>query len=193
VHAAGITLQLDCPDLAGGWTRPEFRDESLDAFRRFAALHIDALNHATRDIPPDAMRMHVCWGNIEGPHMRDVPLAEIVEVLLTARPAGLSFEGANPRHEREWKLWREISLPPDKYLIPGVIDSTTNYVEHPEVVAQRIARYADAVGRDRVMAGVDCGFATLAWARPMVHPTIVREKLRTLVEGARLASSLLPE
>ncbi len=192
IHAAGFTLQLDCPDLAGGWARPEFRDKSLDEFRLFAAMHVDALNHATRDIPPQAMRMHVCWGNVEGPHVRDVALREMVGVLLAARPAGLSFEGANPRHEHEWKVWRDVHLPAHKYLIPGVIDSTTNYVEHPELVAERIARYADAVGRERVVAGVDCGFATLAWTRPMVHPTIVWKKLGALVEGARLASSAAP-
>jgi 5-methyltetrahydropteroyltriglutamate--homocysteine methyltransferase len=190
IHAAGFTLQLDCPDLAGGWGRPEFMDETVDAFRRVAAVHVEALNHATRDIPPEAMRMHVCWGNIEGPHTRDVALREIVDVLLTARPAGLSFEGANPRHEHEWRLWRDVSLPEEKYLIPGVVDSTTNYVEHPELVAERIGRYAGAVGAGRVVAGVDCGFATIAWIRPMVHPTIVWEKLKSLVEGARLASSV---
>jgi len=191
IVSAGCILQLDCPDLAGGWTRPEFADRTIDDFRRFIELHVEALNAATRNIPPDRMRMHVCWGNIEGPHVRDIPLAAILDILLSARPAGLSIEGANPRHEHEWKVFQNVALPEGKYLIPGVIDSTTNYVEHPELVAERIERYASVVGPERVVAGVDCGFATLAKASPMVHPTIVWEKLQTLVEGARIASAIL--
>jgi 5-methyltetrahydropteroyltriglutamate--homocysteine methyltransferase len=192
IAEAGLTLQLDAPDLAGGWTRPEFKDAGLDDFRRFAAVHVETLNHATRDIPPESMRLHICWANMEGPHVRDVPLAEIVEVLLKARPAGLSFEAANPRHEHEWKLWRDVALPEGKYLVPGVIDSTTNYVEHPELVAERILRFAQVAGRDRVVAGADCGFATLSWTPALLHPRIVWLKLRSLVEGAHLAS-LAPE
>jgi 5-methyltetrahydropteroyltriglutamate--homocysteine methyltransferase len=188
IHAAGFLLQLDAPDLAGGWSRPEFAEKTLDDFRRFAAVHVEAINLATRDIPPEAMRLHICWGNFEAPHVRDVPLAEIAAVVLRARPAGLSFEAANPRHEHEWKLWRDIPLPRAKYLLPGVVDSTTNFVEHPELVSERISRFVSVVGPERVVASADCGFATLAWMPPTVHPTIVWEKLRSLVDGARLAS-----
>jgi 5-methyltetrahydropteroyltriglutamate--homocysteine methyltransferase len=190
INAAGFILQLDCPDLAGGWNRPEFADRTIDDFRSFARLHVEALNHATRDIPPERMRMHVCWGNFEGPHVRDVALAEIAEVVLGARPAGLSLEGANPRHGHEWALFEEVGLPEGKVLIPGVIDSTTNFVEHPELVAQRIVRYAEVVGRENVIAGCDCGFATLARS-DVVHPTVTWAKLGSLVEGARLASERL--
>ena len=190
IHRAGFVLQLDCPDLAGGWNRPEFTDKTVEDFRNFARVHVDALNHATRDIPPDRIRMHVCWGNFEGPHVRDIPLRSLVDILLGARPAGLSIEGANPRHGHEWQVFADVKLPDGKFLIPGVIDSTTNFVEHPELVAQRIERYASVVGRDNLMAGADCGFATLArW--DAVHPTVAWEKLRSLVEGARLASARL--
>jgi 5-methyltetrahydropteroyltriglutamate--homocysteine methyltransferase len=192
IAAAGFILQLDAPDLAGGSARPEFKDKTIDDFRRFALLHVEALNHATRDIPPESMRLHICWGNMEGPHVRDVPLAEIVDLLLKARPAGLSFEAANPRHEHEWKLWRDVRLPEGKYLVPGVIDSTTNYVEHPELVAERVLRFIEVAAPERVVAGADCGFATLSWTPPLVHPTIVWLKLRSLAEGAQLAS-LAPE
>jgi 5-methyltetrahydropteroyltriglutamate--homocysteine methyltransferase len=190
IHAGGFVLQLDCPDLAGGWNRPEFADKDVDDFRAFVRLHVDALNHATRDIPPDRMRMHVCWGNFEGPHVRDISLRSILDVILDARPAGLSVEGANPRHEHEWQVFEDVKLPDGKIVIPGVLDSTTNFVEHPELVAQRIVRYADVVGRENVIAGSDCGFATLARS-DVVHPTVTWAKLRSLAEGARLASSRL--
>jgi 5-methyltetrahydropteroyltriglutamate--homocysteine methyltransferase len=185
IHRAGFVLQLDCPDLTS--VHPQ---EDRDAFRRRMHLHIEALNHATREIPPDAMRLHVCWGNVEAPHTGDIPLADIIDLVLGARPAAISFEAANPRHEHEWVLFQEIALPEGKVLIPGVLDSTTNYVEHPELVAQRIARYAELVGREHVIAGSDCGFATTATA-PTVYPSVTWAKLQAMVEGARLASAKL--
>ena len=144
-----------------------------------------------RDIDPERMRLHTCWGNYEGPHSHDVPLKDILLALLTARPAGLSVEGANPRHEHEWKVFEDIELPDDKVIIPGVIDSTTNYIEHPELVAQRIARYAGVVGRERVIAGTDCGMATNISTTPIVDPRIAWAKLESLAEGAQIASRML--
>ena len=191
IHRAGFILQLDCPDLAGGWNQPEFAGKSEDDFRRFAQLHVEALNHATRDIPPEDMRMHICWGNYEGPHVRDIPLARIVDILFSARPAALSFEGANPRHEHEWKVFENVKLPEGKIILPGVLDSTTNFVEHPELVAQRIVRYARLVGQENVIAGSDCGFATLTRTTLPIHPSVTWAKLRTMAEGAKLASQEL--
>ena len=188
IHQAGIVLQLDCPDLA--MTHHMTPGESLEDFRRRAALHVDALNHATRDIPADAMRMHLCWGNYEGPHHHDVPLREIIDIVFDARPAAISFEAANPRHEHEWTVFDDVKLPDGKALIPGVIDSTTNYIEHPELVAQRIVRYADRVGRENVLAGSDCGFATFATLLA-VDPAITWAKLQAMADGAKLASQQL--
>lgn len=187
IHAAGFVLQLDCPDLAAG--RHRYGD-SLDGFHRQVALHVEAIDHATRDIPAEAMRLHLCWGNSEGPHTHDVPLADIIDLVLRARPAGLSFEAANPRHAHEWALFEDTALPEGKVLIPGVLDSTTNYVEHPELVAQRLVRYATLVGRENVIAGSDCGFATFA-THPTVHPTVTWAKLAAMAEGARLATERL--
>jgi 5-methyltetrahydropteroyltriglutamate--homocysteine methyltransferase len=187
IHRAGFVLQLDCPDLAMA-RHNRFPDLSLEEFRKIAALHVEVLNEATRDIPPDRMRLHLCWGNYEGPHHLDVPLRDIVDIVLRARPAGISFEGANPRHEHEWTVWKEVKLPPGKVVIPGVIDSTTNFVEHPELVAQRIARYAGVVGQENVIAGTDCGFGTFA-DNDSVDARIAWAKLRALAEGARLASA----
>ena len=186
---AGFILQLDCPDLAMS-RHNRFVDKSLSDFRAIVRLHVDVLNEATKDLPPDSMRMHLCWGNYEGPHHLDVPLADIVDIVLKARPAGLSFEGANPRHEHEWRVWRDVELPPGKVLIPGVIDSTTNFVEHPQLVADRILRYAQLVGKDRVIAATDCGFGTFA-NTTTVDTRIVWSKLRSLAEGAGLASAAL--
>jgi 5-methyltetrahydropteroyltriglutamate--homocysteine methyltransferase len=183
---AGFVLQIDCPDLASGRNN-QFQHLSLDEFRKVAAMHIEVLNHAVRALPPERMRMHVCWGNYEGPHHKDVALADILDILLTARPAGLSIEGANPRHAHEWEVFETRKLPEGKVLIPGVLDTTTNFIEHPRLVAQRLIQYARVVGRDRVIAGVDCGFATFA-QRPTVDPKIAWAKLGALVEGARLAS-----
>jgi 5-methyltetrahydropteroyltriglutamate--homocysteine methyltransferase len=188
IHRAGLVLQLDCPDLA--MTRHMQNDESLEQFRERARLHVDAINEATRDIPPEDMRMHLCWGNYEGPHHHDVPLRDIIDIVFEARPAAISFEGANPRHEHEWTVFQDVALPDGKVLIPGVLDSTTNYVEHPELVAQRIVRYAELVGRENVIAGSDCGFATFANFLA-IDPGITWAKLHAMAEGAELASSRL--
>ncbi len=189
VVAAGFVLQLDCPDLALS-RHTVFAHLPLDAFRKVIAMHVAVLDHAVRNLPPERMRMHICWGSTLGPHHTDVPLEDIVDVVLRARPAALSFPAANPRHEHEWKIWKDARLPAGKIIIPGVIDSTSNFVEHPELVAERIVRYASVVGRERVMAGVDCGFGTFA-GRLQVDSKIVWLKLQALVEGARLASRQL--
>jgi 5-methyltetrahydropteroyltriglutamate--homocysteine methyltransferase len=159
-------------------------------FLRCAEIHVDALNGALVNIPADRIRMHVCWGNYEGPHTHDIPLQTILPLVLGAKPAALLIEGANPRHEHEWEVWTTARLPDEKILVPGVIDTSTNYVEHPELVAQRIARYANIVGRDRVVAGTDCGMGTFAGFGP-VHPDIAWAKLESLARGAELASSRL--
>src|SRR5262245_12816111 len=186
IVGAGLMLQIDCPDLASGRNN-QFQDLTLAEFRTVAAMHVQALNHALRALPPERMRLHVCWGNYEGPHHRDVALRDIIDILLTARPAGLSIEGANPRHAHEWNVFETVKLPEGKTLIPGVLDSTTNFIEHPELIAQRLVQYAKVVGRDNVIAGADCGFATFA-SRPTVEPSIAWAKLASMVEGARLAS-----
>jgi 5-methyltetrahydropteroyltriglutamate--homocysteine methyltransferase len=187
---AGFVLQVDCPDLAMG-RHLAFPDLSTAEFLKIAAANVEALNHALRDVPPDRVRMHLCWGNYEGPHHRDIPLRDILPVVLRARPSAISLEGANPRHEHEWVVFKETKLPDDKILIPGVLDSTTNFIEHPELVAQRIVRYAEVVGRERVIAGSDCGFGTFARSRPQVEPEIVWAKLAAMAEGARLATAAL--
>jgi 5-methyltetrahydropteroyltriglutamate--homocysteine methyltransferase len=187
---AGFILQIDAPDL-GSARHNQYQHLSDDQFLRIAERNIAALNHATANIPPEAMRMHLCWGNYEGPHTHDIPLAKIFDVCMRARPAGLSFEGANPRHAHEWEDLRDAKIPDDKILIPGVIDSTTNFVEHPRLIAQRICHYADIVGRERVIAGADCGFATFAFVNNAVAPSVVWAKLAALAEGARLATSRL--
>ena len=190
IHAAGILLQLDCPDLAGGWNRADFEHAEYAEFRKLVELHVEALNHALEGIPAERVRMHVCWGNYNGPHVRDIPLREIIDLLLRARPAFLSFEGANPRHEHEWTVFEDVKLPDGKVILPGVLDSTTNFVEHPELVAQRIIRYAQLVGRENVIASSDCGFSTFAGSQS-VHPLVTWKKLESLAEGARLASARL--
>jgi 5-methyltetrahydropteroyltriglutamate--homocysteine methyltransferase len=190
IHRAGFVLQVDCPDLAMG-RHLAFPELSNAEFVKIAAANVEALNHALRDIPPDRMRLHLCWGNYEGPHHRDIPLREILPVALRARPQALSFEGANPRHEHEWIVFKEVRLPDDRVIIPGVLDSTTNFIEHPELVAQRIVRYAEIVGRERVMAGTDCGFATFARSVNQVEPEIAWAKFKSMVEGAQLASRQL--
>jgi 5-methyltetrahydropteroyltriglutamate--homocysteine methyltransferase len=190
IHRAGFVLQVDCPDLAMG-RHLAFPELSNAEFLKIAAANVEALNHALRDIPADRMRLHLCWGNYEGPHHRDIPLREILPVALKARPQALSFEGANPRHEHEWVVFREIRLPDDRIIIPGVLDSTTNFIEHPELVAQRLARYAEVVGRERVIAGTDCGFMTFARSVNSVEPEIAWAKFKAMAEGARLASARL--
>ena len=186
---AGLLLQLDCPDLA--MTRvTQFSHLSEEEFKKIVELHVEVINHAVDSIDPERIRLHLCWGNTEGPHHHDIPLREIVNIVLRAHPVGLSFEGANPRHAHEWKVWGDVSLPDGKVLIPGVLDSTTNFIEHPELVAQRIANYANIVGRENVIAGSDCGFGTSAWGRK-VEANIAWAKLASMVEGARLASQEL--
>lgn len=188
IYRAGLVLQLDCPDLACDWARGDRR--TVGEFRRTVAQRLEALDHATRDIPGEAMRLHLCWGNYEGPHHTDIPLADIIDLVLKARPVAVSFEGANPRHEHEWQVFEDLRLPDGKMLVPGVLDSTTNYIEHPELVAQRICRYADLVGPPNVVAGTDCGFATFA-SFITVEPEITWAKLAAMAEGARLASARL--
>jgi 5-methyltetrahydropteroyltriglutamate--homocysteine methyltransferase len=187
IHRAGLVLQLDCPDLA--MTR-HMSDESLQDFRDRAQLHVEAINHATRDIPDEDMRIHLCWGNYEGPHHHDMPLRDVIDIVFEARPAAISFEAANPRHEHEWTMFEDVELPEGKVLIPGVIDSTTNYIEHPELVSQRLVRYGQLVGRENVIAGSDCGFATFA-SLLAIDPAITWAKLQAMSEGARLASEAL--
>jgi 5-methyltetrahydropteroyltriglutamate--homocysteine methyltransferase len=183
---AGMILQLDCPDLAMG-RHIQHADLSLEDFRKAARLHIEVLNHAVARIPADRMRLHLCWGNYEGPHHCDVPIEQIIDVVFLARPNGISFEAANPRHAHEWQVFERVKLPEDKLLIPGVLESKSNFIEHPELVAQRIANYARLVGRENVMAGTDCGYGT--WVgQAAVDPDVVWAKLAAMAEGARLAS-----
>jgi 5-methyltetrahydropteroyltriglutamate--homocysteine methyltransferase len=186
---AGLILQIDCPDLAMG-RHIRFRGVDDAEFVRNAELQVAAMNHALANVPADRVRFHVCWGNYEGPHNRDIPFAKIVRTVLKAKPMGILLESANPCHEHEWEIWKTQKLPAGKVLIPGVIDSTCNYIEHPELVAQRIVRLAELVGREQVMAGTDCGFGTFA-GFGKVHPLICWQKMRSLAEGARLASQKL--
>jgi 5-methyltetrahydropteroyltriglutamate--homocysteine methyltransferase len=189
ITGAGIILQIDAPDLAMG-RHTMYRDRSLAEFETLAARHIEVLNHALRNIPAEQLRMHVCWGNYEGPHHHDVPMERLLPIVLKAKPRGLLFEAANPRHAHEWTVFRDTRIPEDKILIPGVLATTTNYIEHPQLVAERLERFAHIVGRERVMAGTDCGFGTFAGFGP-VEPDIAYLKLRALVEGAQLASRRL--
>jgi 5-methyltetrahydropteroyltriglutamate--homocysteine methyltransferase len=189
IVGAGLVLQLDCPDLASGRNN-QFQHLTLRQFQKVAAMHVEAINHAVAGLPPERMRMHICWGNYEGPHHRDVPLRDILPILLRARPAGLSVEAANPRHAHEWSVFEEVRLPEGKVVVPGVLDTTTNFIEHPELIAQRIVQYARLVGRENVIASADCGFATFA-DTPTVDPKIAWAKLGAMVEGARLASRAL--
>jgi len=186
VANAGIVLQIDCPDLAMG-RHIQYAGLSLAEFRKRAGMHVEALNHALAHIAPERLRMHLCWGNYEGPHHCDVPLADIIDIVFAARPSAISFEAANPRHGHEWTLFERVKLPPGKVLIPGVIESKSNFIEHPELIAQRIGRYAHLVGRENVIAGSDCGYGT--WVgQAAVDPDVVWAKLAALAEGARIAS-----
>jgi 5-methyltetrahydropteroyltriglutamate--homocysteine methyltransferase len=189
IAAAGFVLQLDCPDLAMA-RHTGFQELEEDEFLRRAEYQVEALNHAVRDIPAGLMRMHICWGNYEGPHDHDIPLDRILALVLKAKPSGILFEAANPRHRHEWTVWRDAKLPDDKILIPGCITSTSNYVEHPELVAQQIEQFANIVGRERVIAGSDCGFGSFA-GTSRVDPTVAYKKLAALVEGAERASTRL--
>ncbi len=186
VANAGIVLQIDCPDLAMG-RHIQYASLSLEEFRRKIRLHIEALNHALSNIPAERLRMHLCWGNYEGPHHCDVPLADIIDIVFLAKPSGISFEAANPRHAHEWTLFERVKLPEGKVLIPGVLESKTNFIEHPELIAQRIGRYAKLVGRENVVAGSDCGYGT--WVgQAAVDPDVVWAKMAAMAEGARLAT-----
>jgi 5-methyltetrahydropteroyltriglutamate--homocysteine methyltransferase len=187
---AGFLLQIDCPDL-GSCRNNQYRDLTDEQFRKIAERNIAALNSATEGLPADRMRLHICWGNYEGPHTHDLPLTKIIDIAFKGRPQAISIEAANPRHDHEWEELKEIAVPDDKILIPGVIDSTTNFVEHPKLVAQRIGRYTDIVGRERVIAGVDCGFGTAVRTEPTVVDSIVWAKLAALAEGAKIASERL--
>lgn len=186
IHAAGFELQLDCPDLAMS-RHTGYQDMDEAEFLRTIAANVEALNAATATIPRDAMRMHICWGNYEGPHDHDIPLEKIIDIVLRARPATILFEGANPRHEHEWTVWRDAKLPDDTVLAPGLIDTCSNYVEHPELIAQRLARFVDIVGADRVVASTDCGFGTFA-GYGKIDPAVTWKKLRALREGADIAA-----
>ncbi len=186
VAGAGLVLQVDCPDLAMG-RHIQFADLSVEEFRKMARLHLEALDYALARVPPEQARIHLCWGNYEGPHHYDVPLADIIDLVFAARPAAVSFEAANPRHAHEWRVFESVKVPGGKVIVPGVIDSTTNFIEHPVLIADRITRYARLVGRENVIAGSDCGFGT--WVgQAAVDPDIVWAKLGSLAEGARLAS-----
>jgi 5-methyltetrahydropteroyltriglutamate--homocysteine methyltransferase len=189
IVAGGLLLQLDCPDLAMA-RHTGFQDLSENDFLKRAEHQVEVLNHALRNVPAGALRMHVCWGNYEGPHHYDIPLEKILHLVLKAKPAAILFEASNPRHAHEWAVWRDAKIPEDKVLVPGLLTSTSNYVEHPELIAQRIRQFADIVGRERVIAGTDCGFGTFAGIGKM-DPGISYLKLSALVEGARLASSRL--
>ncbi|HEX3710720.1 MAG TPA: cobalamin-independent methionine synthase II family protein [Pseudolabrys sp.] len=186
VAKAGFVLQIDCPDLAMG-RHIQYADLSIPEFRKRAQMHVEALNHALRNIPPEQLRMHVCWGNYEGPHHHDVALSDVIDIVFMARPNAISFEAANPRHAHEWTLFEKVKLPDGKVLIPGVIESKSNFVEHPELIAQRIGRYARLVGRENVIAGSDCGFGT--WVgQAAVDPDVVFAKFKAMSDGAKIAS-----
>jgi 5-methyltetrahydropteroyltriglutamate--homocysteine methyltransferase len=186
---AGLVLQLDCPDLAMA-RHTGFQDLSEAEFLKQAEHQVEVMNHALRNIPAQSLRMHVCWGNYEGPHDHDIPLEKVMSVILKAKPSAIQFEASNPRHAHEWIVWKNAKISQDKILIPGLLTSTSNYVEHPELVAQRIAQFADIVGRERVIAGTDCGFGTFAGIGKM-DPEISVKKLKALVQGAELASKRL--
>lgn len=186
VAKAGFVLQIDCPDLAMG-RHIQYADLDLPAFRKRAQLHVEALNHAVANIPAEQLRMHVCWGNYEGPHHRDVPMADIIDIVFAAKPCAISFEAANPRHAHEWTLFETVKLPDGKVLIPGVLESKSNFIEHPELIAQRIGHYAKLVGRENVIAGSDCGYGT--WVgQAAVDPDVVFAKLKAAADGAAIAS-----
>jgi 5-methyltetrahydropteroyltriglutamate--homocysteine methyltransferase len=189
IVGAGFVLQLDCPDLAMAH-HTAFQDLNEADFLKRAAFHVEVLNHALRNVPADRARIHICWGNYEGPHDHDIPFSKVAPILVKAKPQALVVEAANPRHAHEWTVWRDVKLPDDKILVPGVLDTSTNYVEHPDLVSERICRFADIVGRERVIAGSDCGFGTFA-GYGKLDPDISFKKLRAMAEGAAIASRRL--
>ena len=189
IVGARFVLQLDCPDLAMA-RHTSFQELSEADFLKRAAFHVEVLNDALSNVPADRARIHICWGNYEGPHDHDIPFAKVAPILIKAKPMALVVEAANPRHAHEWTVWQDVKLPDDKILVPGVLDTSTNYVEHPELVAQRICQFADIVGRERVIAGTDCGFGTFA-GYGKLDPDISFKKLAAMVEGAAIASKRL--
>ena len=189
IAEAGLILQVDCPDLAMG-RHILFRGVDSAAFLKAAEAQVEALNYALENVPAEQARLHLCWGNYEGPHHHDVELDEIIDIVLSAKPQAIQFEASNPRHQHEWRIWAEADIPDDKILIPGTLDTTTNFIEHPQLVAERIERFANIVGRERVIAGTDCGFGTFA-GFGAIHPDIAYAKLNSMVEGARIASERL--
>jgi len=189
IVGAGLAVQIDCPDVAMS-RHTAFQDLSETDFLRRAAFHVEVLNHALRNVPAEQVRIHICWGNYEGPHTHDIDLRKIVEIVLAADAQAISLEAANPRHGHDWAIWQDIKLPNDKILLPGVIDTSTNYVEHPDLVAERIVRLAKLIGRERVIASTDCGFGTSAY-HGKVDPDVAYLKLGALVEGAARASRQL--
>ena len=178
---AGFVLQLDCPDLASG-ANTDYAGLSVKQFRKVIEQHVECLNYALKTIPPEQVRIHVCWGNYEGPHHRDIALSDVIDIVLKANVTGITIESANPRHGHEWKIWQEIKLPDGKILFPGVIDDTTYFIEHPELVAERIVRFAKLVGKENVIACTDCGL------RHLPDASLAFAKLYALAEGARLAT-----
>ena len=188
IHAAGIAIQLDCPDIPGVWNNNP--GLTLEEFRAEVAMRLAAIDYAIRDIPGEAVRLHICWGNYQGPHNHDVPLEAFLDLALKAKPHGISFEAANPRHEHEWAVFEDTKLPDGKILLPGVIDSTSNFIEHPELIAQRILRFANVVGAENVIASTDCGFATVAGLE-LVDPKIAWAKLAAMGQGAAIATERL--
>ena len=189
IAASGATVQLDCPDLAMG-RHSAYADMDSKQFRKRVQMNIEALNHGVRNIPPEQLRMHLCWGNYPGPHHCDVPITDIIDLVWQAKPQTVLFEAANPRHAHEWEAFKSVKVPDDKILCPGVIEPQSNYIEHPELVAQRIERYANLVGRERVMAGVDCGFSVHVGIQG-IDPDVAWAKLKTLAEGAAIATDRL--
>src|SRR3989344_631893 len=189
IVAAGFDLQLDCPDLAMS-RHTGYQDLSEAEFLKVAAANVEALNAATANIPPERMRMHICWGNYEGPHDHDIALEKVIDIILAARPATILFEGANPCHEHEWTVWRDATIPDHKILAPGVIDTCSNYVEHPELIAQRLERFVGIAGADRVIASTDCGFGTFA-GYGKIDPLVTAKKLKAMREGADIAAARL--
>jgi 5-methyltetrahydropteroyltriglutamate--homocysteine methyltransferase len=188
IHAAGISLQLDCPDIPAEWNNNP--DLTMEEFRAKVAMRLAAIDHAIRDIPGEAVRLHICWGNYQGPHNHDVPLDAFLDLVLEAKPHGISFEAANPRHEHEWAVFEDVKLPDGKVLLPGVIDSTSSFIEHPELIAQRILRFAGVAGAENVIVSADCGFATVAGV-DLVDPKIAWAKLAAMSEGAAIATERL--